>query len=259
MILINYSTLLEFTLADSITLETHAASSIRFETEHNNGTHKLATHTTAQSSYGNYRDDVDKSNQPSDMKIAEAVDQRVEPQSISDIHFATKQSQTNEYQSNERSYGTRRDSMVRAEVQRASPVANASIATLSQSASIANKTTTNNNNNTGNDEREDSIMNNSASISASIGVRKIASSYTSIENIHQADEPQPLPSVSEKFPERSKQPANAIYFVVAVMGGAKIWSRTLSRTLSDMGTSFDKNSLGTPLKPIYVDLPANGR
>lgn len=51
---------------------------------------------------------------------------------------------------------------------------------------------------------------------------------------------------------------DAVYFVVAVIGGAKIWARTLARTISDMGPPFN-DSLGTPLRPIYVDLPTNGR
>lgn len=36
------------------------------------------------------------------------------------------------------------------------------------------------------------------------------------------------------FPER----ADAVYFVVAVSGGAKNWGRTLARTLLDMGAPF---------------------
>lgn len=56
------------------------------------------------------------------------------------------------------------------------------------------------------------------------------------------------------FPERS----DAVYFVVAVSGGAKAWARTLARTLLDMGAPFSAPS-GPPLRPIYVDLPQNGR
>lgn len=56
------------------------------------------------------------------------------------------------------------------------------------------------------------------------------------------------------FPERP----DAVYFVVAVSGGAKTWGRTLARTLLDMGTPFS-NPQGPPLRPIYVDLPASGR
>lgn len=56
------------------------------------------------------------------------------------------------------------------------------------------------------------------------------------------------------FPERS----DAVYFVVAVSGGAKTWGRTLARTLLDMGSPFSSPS-GPPLRPIYVDLPASGR
>lgn len=56
------------------------------------------------------------------------------------------------------------------------------------------------------------------------------------------------------FPERS----DAVYFVVAVSGGAKNWGRTLARTLLDMGAPFS-NPQGPPLRPIYVDLPPSGR
>ena len=56
------------------------------------------------------------------------------------------------------------------------------------------------------------------------------------------------------FPERS----DAVYFVVAVIGGAKTWGRTLARTLLDMGAPFS-NPQGPPLRPIYIDLPASGR
>ena len=56
------------------------------------------------------------------------------------------------------------------------------------------------------------------------------------------------------FPERS----DAVYFVIAVAGGAKIWARTLARTLLDMGPPFGSPQ-GPPLRPIYVDLPANER
>lgn len=56
------------------------------------------------------------------------------------------------------------------------------------------------------------------------------------------------------FPERN----DAAYFVVAVSGGSKMWGRTLARTLLDMGDDF-MSPYGPPLRPIYVDLPANGR
>ena len=56
------------------------------------------------------------------------------------------------------------------------------------------------------------------------------------------------------FPERT----DAVYFVVAVSGGAKTWGRTLARTLLDMGAPFS-NPQGPPLRPIYVDLPSSGR
>jgi hypothetical protein len=56
------------------------------------------------------------------------------------------------------------------------------------------------------------------------------------------------------FPERP----DAVYFIVAVKGGAKTWSRTLARTLLDMGAPFGSPQ-GPPLRPIYIDLPQNGR
>lgn len=55
-----------------------------------------------------------------------------------------------------------------------------------------------------------------------------------------------------------KTRTDAVYFVVAVIGGAKIWARTLARTLNDMGPPFN-DSMGSPLRPIYIDLPTNGR
>lgn len=56
------------------------------------------------------------------------------------------------------------------------------------------------------------------------------------------------------FPERS----DAAYFVVAVSGGVKMWGRTLARTLLDIGDVFSSPH-GPPLRPVYVDLPLNGR
>ncbi|KAL5287110.1 GRIN3A family protein [Megaselia abdita] len=56
------------------------------------------------------------------------------------------------------------------------------------------------------------------------------------------------------FPERS----DAAYFIVAINGGAKVWSRILAKTLMDMGPPIG-SPLGPPLRPIYVDLPSSGR
>ncbi|XP_053686430.1 uncharacterized protein LOC128735972 [Sabethes cyaneus] len=56
------------------------------------------------------------------------------------------------------------------------------------------------------------------------------------------------------FPERS----DAVYFVIALHGGSKVWSRTLARTLLDLGVPFS-NPQGPPLRPIILDLPPNGR
>lgn len=56
------------------------------------------------------------------------------------------------------------------------------------------------------------------------------------------------------FPERS----DAVYFIVAVQGGAKAWGNTLARTLLDMGPPFE-SSQGPPLRPLFVDLPPKGR
>lgn len=66
--------------------------------------------------------------------------------------------------------------------------------------------------------------------------------------------PAQSPGVLPIFPERP----DAVYFVVAVSGGAKVWGRTLARTLLDMGAPFS-NPQGPPLRPIYVDLPSSGR
>lgn len=72
----------------------------------------------------------------------------------------------------------------------------------------------------------------------------------------QADSAPPIDSAGRlpEFPQRS----DAIYFVVAVAGGAKVWGRTLARTLIDMGPPF-ASPQGPPLRPLYVDLPENGR
>lgn len=56
------------------------------------------------------------------------------------------------------------------------------------------------------------------------------------------------------FPERS----DAVYFIVAVSGGAKAWGNTLARTLLDMGPPFESPQ-GPPLRPLFVDLPQKGR
>lgn len=62
------------------------------------------------------------------------------------------------------------------------------------------------------------------------------------------------PSGSPEFPPRN----DAVYFIVAISGGAKVWSRTLARTLVDLGPPFD-SARGPPLRPLYIDLPSNGR
>lgn len=66
----------------------------------------------------------------------------------------------------------------------------------------------------------------------------------------------PLDSASglPVFPERT----DAVYFVVAVVGGGKLWGRTLAKTLLDLGPPFT-NPQGPPLRPVYVDMPQNGR
>lgn len=56
------------------------------------------------------------------------------------------------------------------------------------------------------------------------------------------------------FPERT----DAVYFIVAVVGGAKTWGRMLAKTLLDLGPPFN-NPQGPPLRPIYLDMPQNGR
>ncbi|XP_062544859.1 uncharacterized protein LOC134211716 isoform X2 [Armigeres subalbatus] len=64
----------------------------------------------------------------------------------------------------------------------------------------------------------------------------------------------PVDNKQPVFPERP----DAVYFVVALHGGAKLWGRTLARTLLDLGAPFS-NPQGPPLRPIIIDLPANGR
>lgn len=76
------------------------------------------------------------------------------------------------------------------------------------------------------------------------------------EHRPQADSP-PVDSPTSYVPE-FPQRNDAVYFIVAVAGGAKIWSRTLARTLVEMGPPF-AGPLGPPLRPLYIDLPTNGR
>lgn len=77
-------------------------------------------------------------------------------------------------------------------------------------------------------------------------------------NKPQADAPITNFDHMNQLPEQAIR-SDAVYFIVAVIGGAKIWSRTLARTLSDMGPPFSGDPLGSPLRPIYIDLPTNGR
>lgn len=76
--------------------------------------------------------------------------------------------------------------------------------------------------------------------------------------IVQADETITNDDTMDQLPEPTIR-SDAVYFVVAVSGGSKIWSRSLLRTLSDMGPPFSGDSLGSPLVPIFIDLPTNGR
>lgn len=64
----------------------------------------------------------------------------------------------------------------------------------------------------------------------------------------------PTEGAVPEFPQR----ADAVYFVVAVAGGAKMWGRTLARALLDMGHPFTSPQ-GPPLRPLYIDLPPHGR
>lgn len=87
-----------------------------------------------------------------------------------------------------------------------------------------------------------------------------ASTETPAEPLPQPERlanPAPLDPVGGKLPEFPQRP-DAVYFIVAVAGGAKVWGRTLARTLIDMGAPFD-SPLGPPLRPLYVDIPPNGR
>lgn len=68
-----------------------------------------------------------------------------------------------------------------------------------------------------------------------------------------------MDSTTDPQLELMKPRPDAVYFIVAVIGGAKIWARTLARTLHEMGPPFSGDALGSPLRPIYVDLPTNGR
>lgn len=78
-----------------------------------------------------------------------------------------------------------------------------------------------------------------------------------VENLPRPERLDAAPIDLGKLPEFPKR-TDAVYFIVAVAGGAKIWARTLARTLIDMGTPFGSPQ-GPPLRPLYVDIPQNGR
>lgn len=77
----------------------------------------------------------------------------------------------------------------------------------------------------------------------------------------QSDVPSmPTTDTMDHVAENMQKPrTDAVYFIVAVIGGAKIWSKTLAQTLLELGPPFSGHPLGSPLRPIYVDLPTNGR
>ena len=86
------------------------------------------------------------------------------------------------------------------------------------------------------------------SLPSSSGTLSVVQQSSSSSGSPSVDHLQPV------FPERS----DAAYFIVAVHGGAKVWSRILAKTLMDMGPPIG-SPLGPPLRPIYVDLPNSGR
>lgn len=91
----------------------------------------------------------------------------------------------------------------------------------------------------------------SSGLSSSSSSSSVAAAPSSSSS---ASSPTSSAGLQPVFPERS----DAAYFIVAINGGAKVWSRILAKTLMDMGPPIG-SPLGPPLRPIYVDLPSTGR
>ncbi|XP_055628546.1 uncharacterized protein LOC129769999 isoform X2 [Toxorhynchites rutilus septentrionalis] len=93
----------------------------------------------------------------------------------------------------------------------------------------------------------------------------VVSGMDNIDFVRKNDESSIRPKMESLFgsPGDSTQPIfsdgiDATYFVVALHGGAKLWGRSLTRTLLDMGAPFS-NPKGPPLKPLIVELQSDGR
>lgn len=87
-----------------------------------------------------------------------------------------------------------------------------------------------------------------------------ASQYAVVEEEHQDRRQPPIHVLEDEpglpvFPQRP----DAVYFIVAAVGGAKMWARTLAKTLLDLGVPFSSQGQGPVLRPVYLDMPQNGR
>lgn len=286
MVLIKYSLLSESTLAISITHKSQIVHSNQFENKYQNGTDKLASITIPGSTKNDNKPDP-----ANDVIAVNVIDQTITQRPFlvtqnpvpranrakSESHVALSDGSldsgiaqtinTNNIQSNSNKYGTKLRSMPLLAVNGSSNISmylpNATT-TYSNSIQSTNISSISNNHKANqfffrdsNNTLKNSESNNRGS--SGIDIDSKTKAIYSPGHLHQADEPLLSFRVPEGFSGQSKPPANVVYFVVAVMGGAKIWSRTLERTLSEIAASFNTNIDETVLKPIYIDLPANGR
>lgn len=52
--------------------------------------------------------------------------------------------------------------------------------------------------------------------------------------------------------------ADTVYFIIAITGGGKLWGHTLDQLLIDIGYPIVERQR-VLLKPLYINLPQNGR
>lgn len=275
MVLIKYSILFEFTLAISITHDSQIVQSNQFENKYENETDKLAANTIPAPTKGDNKPD-----QANDIIGVNVIDQTITQRQLlvpqnqvsipnrakSESHDALPEirldpgitKSINTINSNKPRMpliAANGSSKISTYLPNATKSSNSfQITNLS---SISSNTASQFFRRVSNNSTKNSETNNRGSNGYEID-RK-AKDVFSPGHLQQADEPLLSFRVPEGFSEQSKQPANVVYFIVAVMGGAKIWSRTLERTLSEIAVSFNTNIDETVLKPIYIDLPANGR
>lgn len=235
MILIRYSTLFEFILADSIPFGTQPANFTHLETNRSNKSDELAAITSSPpvaSSHQTIAREKPQFHFGASNFSSHSVSAEQQTQSDDSSNGMVKL----ESDSYNDSHTTEQNT---AEKGSANGNANAITSQLFR-ATVAQHV-----NSSPNDFKQNGSIGNNESIGHQFK--------------QQADEPVLALSPSDMHPEALKPTTNATYFVVAVMGGAKIWSRTLSRTLSEIEASLFKNSSRASLKPIYVDLPSSGR